>query len=603
MNLSVPQVGQTIQSRYRIEAFVREGGMAGIYCCSLLDGGQQVALKILHPHFAGKSRFVKRFLREAEVISRLDHRNIVRILDVGEDGGQLYIAMELLVGEELAEAARRGEVDQRRAVEILIDVCGALGHAHDKGVIHRDVKPDNVFLAQGASDSGMVTKVLDFGIAKLLDDETDASPRSIADQGHRSYLTRVGTLVGTPAYMSPEQGRAEPVDRRHDIYSCGVVLFELLTGRRPFEGETPMQIVMRHVNETCPKPSDFAPVAPELERIILRALSKFPAERQQTAGELAAELAQVLPTLTGDGGKVARPRASGPNGTSRGLAVPAASSRPLRQSREGQRPRIPVPPPSNAGSSSSRDPTGETVVVPVEQLAAAELMERTGETVVKRILPDGTEDDSGPDSVVTSIVSSPGHEDSIDGAMIAPALDDGVLSLEGDGRSVGASPGEPAQPPPKRPLQSANGFLFTTAVMDLPLAGTTPGPLETGARAGAPEAATPMLGVPRIRSESDPTAEDERTALMSMPAGVPTVPAAPIASVSPRGVIGPPADSGRGAPPPGGYPAPWYPNDGIQGAPRESQMLRRLVVALGTLLALSLVLLGYSVYALLHRGR
>jgi serine/threonine-protein kinase len=190
---------------------------------------------------------------------------------------------------------RERRIPDYRAVQIVIQVCRALSAAHQQSIVHRDLKPDNIMLVRVPSDAEQVVvglgpsdfvKVLDFGIAKILDDEggeRGGDPRAEPITQEKSMLTRVGTIVGTPAYMAPEQGRAEPVDARTDIYACGVLLYELITGRVPFTGETPMQVVMRHVNEPARPPSDHGPINAELERLIMRALAKYPSERQQSA--------------------------------------------------------------------------------------------------------------------------------------------------------------------------------------------------------------------------------------------------------------------------------------------------------------------------------
>jgi serine/threonine-protein kinase len=206
--------------------------------------------------------------------------------------------MELLFGDDLsARIKQRGAVTQDAAIAIVVQVCKALEHAHQQGVVHRDIKPENIMVCrQPDSPAREIVKVLDFGTAKIFDAKAQIELQSDSTSV-RAQLTRVGSLVGTPAYMSPEQGRAEAVDARSDIYSVGVLLFELLCGRTPFLGETPLQIVARHVHEAPPAPSSLVAIPRELERIVLRCLEKSPAHRPQSASELAALLETALPNV------------------------------------------------------------------------------------------------------------------------------------------------------------------------------------------------------------------------------------------------------------------------------------------------------------------
>jgi serine/threonine protein kinase len=294
-----PLLGRVLESRFQIASFIREGGMAQVFCATQNAEPRHVAVKVMHPELAEDREIVSRFVREAHVAARLSHPNIVQIVHVGEDRELLYMVMELLFGDDLSARVKlRGSFGEERSVEIIIDVCNALDHAHGQGVIHRDIKPENIMLSRNPEAPEIeIVKVLDFGIAKVLDARPDLELPDEAPTNVRSVLTRVGTWVGTPAYMSPEQGRAEQVDHRSDLYSTGVLLYELVAGRPPFEGQTPLQIVARHVQEPPPPPSRFAPVNAELERIIMRALEKDPARRHQSAAELSDALSAVLPEL------------------------------------------------------------------------------------------------------------------------------------------------------------------------------------------------------------------------------------------------------------------------------------------------------------------
>ncbi len=304
-----PLIGRVLNNRFRLASFVREGGMAQVFCGTQQGEPHNVAIKIVHPELTKDKEVVARFLREAKLAARLSHRNVVRVLAVGQDGEHLYLVMELLFGEDLSAPIRqRGSYSEAHAASIIADVCEALQHAHDQGVVHRDIKPENVMLCrQPEAPLEEVVKVLDFGIAKVLDAKLDAGAHIEAPTGVRSALTRVGALVGTPTYMSPEQGTARPVDHRSDIYSAGVLLYELLCGIPPFQGETPLQIIARHVREPPRPPSEITPVHPALEAVVLRALGKDPAARPQSAKELAAQLRSLLPQLSSVAGVSSAP--------------------------------------------------------------------------------------------------------------------------------------------------------------------------------------------------------------------------------------------------------------------------------------------------------
>ncbi|HTJ84280.1 MAG TPA: serine/threonine-protein kinase [Polyangiaceae bacterium] len=336
-------IGLTLAGRIRITGIIGEGGMATVYRGAVEGQTGEVAIKIMNPDLAKESRFVRRFRREAKAASMLKHPNTVQIIEFGVDQGYVFLAMELLQGFDLAMLLHRERrIPEARAIQIAIQVCKALSAAHEQSIVHRDLKPDNIMLVKapagaalpvaGMSPSDFV-KVLDFGIAKILDDDgeknANADPRAEPITQEKSMLTRVGTIVGTPAYMAPEQGRAEAVDPRTDLYACGVLLYELISGRVPFTGETPMQVVMRHVNEPPRPPSDFLPVNADLERLIMRALAKWPSERQQSAEEMAFELLSVLPKVGG----ASAPQPEGENPNLKTLVIETG-------------PPVPAPPPA-----------------------------------------------------------------------------------------------------------------------------------------------------------------------------------------------------------------------------------------------------------------
>lgn len=263
---------RTLNSRYRLDEVIGEGGMAVVYrgYDTLLN--RVVAVKLLRSQYGSDDNFLKRFEREAQSVARLSHSNIVNVYDVGQDGDSRYIVMEYVDGRNLKELIRRqGPFSVEGAAYIIRQVAGALDYAHAHGIIHRDIKPQNILVDQQGN-----VKVADFGIAKGLSDAT---------------LTEVGIGMGTVHYVSPEQARGEHAVPGSDIYATGVVLYEMLTKRLPFEADAPVGVAMQHVNSAPPPPSQFNPsITPGVEAVVLRALAKDPAERFPTATALADAL-------------------------------------------------------------------------------------------------------------------------------------------------------------------------------------------------------------------------------------------------------------------------------------------------------------------------
>jgi serine/threonine-protein kinase len=339
-------VGSTLGDRYRLLEVIGDGGMGRVYRAERLATRQMVALKLLQPEFAGVDQIVQRFQREAHLTFQLSHPHIVKVVEFGEWNGRLFLAMELLAGKSLAEliqrdAAGRGRrLTVERTIAIMRAVLDALEYAHRRDVVHRDLKPENIMVipARGLFSREGV-KLLDFGIAKL-GDERD---------GTRQKLTQMGLLLGTPGYMSPEQAVGQQADVRSDLYSCGVILYEMLTGQRPFESDSNLEILAMHLNTA---PRSLRAVAPDahipaaVEAVVLRALAKRPAERFQTARALrqALERAPLVPdtgaAVSGlDATMLATPTA--PRAPSRwmGLAIAAVVTAMLIG--EHMRPRTP----------------------------------------------------------------------------------------------------------------------------------------------------------------------------------------------------------------------------------------------------------------------
>jgi serine/threonine-protein kinase len=281
MAVSDTLIGTVFDGRYRIIRKLGAGGMADVYLAEDQELGRRVAIKILNDRHAADDSFIERFRREAKNAAGLSHPNIVSIYDRGEAEGTYYIAMEFLDGRSLKELiVGRGPAPIKTAIDYARQILAAVGFAHRHGIVHRDIKPHNVLVGSEGR-----LKVTDFGIA-----------RSGASQ-----MTEVGSIIGTAQYLSPEQARGAPVDQTSDLYSVGVVLFEMLTGQVPFTGDTPLEIAMKHLSEVPKPPSELRPEVPhDLDSVVLRALAKDPAERYQGADEMDADLARVLEGLPVD---------------------------------------------------------------------------------------------------------------------------------------------------------------------------------------------------------------------------------------------------------------------------------------------------------------
>ncbi|MEP6760580.1 MAG: protein kinase, partial [Sporichthyaceae bacterium] len=243
--LQDPLVGRVLDGRYHVESRLARGGMATVYLALDRRLDRTIAVKVMHPQLAEDEEFVSRFIREAKSAARLSHPNVVAVYDQGADDGAVFLAMEHVAGRTLRDLMReKGRLSPRQTLEIMESVLAALGAAHHAGIVHRDVKPENVLLA----DDGRI-KVADFGLARAV-------------SGGTNHTSATGVLMGTVAYLSPEQVERGVADPRSDVYAAGILMFEMLTGAKPYDGETAIQVAYRHVHDDVPAPSSMVPGLP-----------------------------------------------------------------------------------------------------------------------------------------------------------------------------------------------------------------------------------------------------------------------------------------------------------------------------------------------------
>ena len=312
-----PYVGSLVAGKFRIEKLLGQGGMGKVYLANHQVLDQKVVLKVLHREYAEDPDTVKRFQHEGRAASRLRHPNVIQVLDFGAmEDGTLFMAMEYLPGQDLSGIIQREfPLGDRRVARIGAQILSALSEAHAQNVIHRDLKPENVMVENRRGEPDFV-KVLDFGIAKITDAKTK--------------LTQAGLVCGTPEYMSPEQARGADLDARSDLYSVGVIIYQMVTGLLPFESDTPIGFLMKHLTDPPMPPSQKQPeveVPPDLEALIMKALSKNPADRFANAEEMREALLACV------GGDVSAPARAASAPKLAAAAPPKAKPTPASQAK------------------------------------------------------------------------------------------------------------------------------------------------------------------------------------------------------------------------------------------------------------------------------
>jgi eukaryotic-like serine/threonine-protein kinase len=330
-------IGALLEGRYQVVERVAEGAMGVVYRGERVKLGRAVAIKFLHAWNAEDAAARKRFEVEARAMARLEHPNCAAVIDVGEYEGAPYVVMDYVRGTTLRDLLDEDRFSPARAADVAKQVLSGLAHAHELGIIHRDIKPANIMLSEKTGLGAMV-KILDFGLARL--------------RGGSGGLT-VGIAIGTPSYMAPEQATGGPVDARTDLYACGVLLFEMLTGRKPFIDDDPLEVLRMHREQAPPRLAEVVPGEDfgALEEVVARALAKRPEDRFASAGELAAAIDGAMRSLSGAAsGDGARAASSPPPAKTSGASLDGAAT------------FAPAPPPGGVAAPTRSDPTRRRII-------------------------------------------------------------------------------------------------------------------------------------------------------------------------------------------------------------------------------------------------
>ena len=496
--------GTIINDRYRIDEVLGIGGFGAVYKCTQANMDQVVAVKVLKSEHLTSVEHVKRFTREARAASRLKHPNTISIFDFGtHSDGALYLAMEYLHGETFAN-----RMDEQTCmkpavlVHIMSQICHSLTEAHKAGLIHRDLKPENIMLLPVAGDLNFV-KVLDFGIAKFEKESNEGEER----------LTEAGMIMGTPTYMSPEQARGEPLDARSDIYALGVMMYEAVCGRVPFDGDQPMTVLVKHIKDPPEPPRTVAPEAGiprSLEKVILRCLEKQPDHRPQTAEELAEAVIKALNTPDDALRKLGpddhedfqvddseQPTESVPGMPSATDMLRIASSTPPA---EQQRP---APTPGGAGQ-------------PARIRSRLPLWIGLGAFAVVGIV-----------AVIVAMLEFPTQATRPDSARPAPVIAQPAAT---PAPAAVAQPAQPEVKPAAAPAPASKPAVAAAAVAHTPVKPTQTSP-ETGAKAAGPNAAQAPKAAPVRKPKPKPEAAKE--AKPRQPAAAKAAPKEPVKPKAP----------------------------------------------------------------------
>lgn len=474
----MPKIGDVVADKYDIAKLIGEGGMGSVFMATHKLTGKEVALKWMLPELAKNEDAVQRFLREAQAAGRINHPNVVDIYDVGEHESSYFLVMEYLRGETLTETLERQQLEPGPVVDIIVPCLRGVAAAHNKGVVHRDIKPDNIFLCHSEDGVYLYPKVLDFGISKLSGADSQMNPR----------LTRTGAVMGTPYYMSPEQVRgSSEVDGRCDVYAFGVILYEALTGQVPFNAETYSALVLEIATGTPRDPRELRPSLPdELAEAVLKAMARDPEDRYPDIRAFAEAIVPFADNAryTMDRATFERPDPTGNFG--RGTTTPYTSEQVVVPGRRRSSLAIVVGSAVAAAAAlivgfmlmggddavpspvTAVQPDGTTGAMAADDSAPGDPGDATGDG-----LPLGAEVPDGLAAQDAGVAGAAGAEATTDGSpdptTEASPEDDGVADATGTGEQA-------SKPRPKRKRIKPRSRTTPTAAVSEPSAQPKPSP-------------------------------------------------------------------------------------------------------------------------------